>query len=86
MCLPSLPRPAMRRPTSAALSVLNCRHTPDSGQYVFSLNEAFGTFAAGVASLSLLSAVLFRFFSLLYFGSSRFGNLYFVVTRAFRSC
>ena len=44
MCLPNRPRLATNRPTSAALSVLYFRVTPDSGSYVFSSRYAFGAF------------------------------------------
>lgn len=82
MCLAIFPRPPMRRPTSAALSVLNLRTTPDSGSYVFNVSVARGARGAAAASLSSAStASLFLFFGCAYFGESRFGMLYFVVIR-----
>jgi len=38
ICLPNLPKLPIRRPTSAPLLVLYCRHVPDSGSYVFNMN------------------------------------------------
>ena len=79
ICLPSRPSPLINLPTSAALSVLNFKTTPDSGSNVFNVSHAFGTFE--VAAAPSVSASLLRFFGLVYFGESRFGMLYFVVIR-----
>lgn len=79
MCLPSRPSPLINLPTSAALSVLNCNTTPDSGSNVFNSSVALGTF--GAAAASSVSAPLFLFFSFWYLGESRFGTLYLVVMR-----
>lgn len=78
--LPARPNPAINRPTSAALSVLNFNVTPDSGSYVFSVRVARGTLGAAAASL-LSSSFRFLFRAFWYFGESRFGMLYFVVIR-----
>jgi len=41
--LPSLPRFPISLPTSAALLVSYCRHVPDSGSYVLSVNVVVGS-------------------------------------------
>lgn len=84
--LPTCPSPAIKRPTSAARSVLNLRVTPDSGSYVFNVSVARGTSGAPSAppppSLSL-----FRFSSFCwYLGASRFEMLYLVVIRVCGLC
>lgn len=71
----------MSRPTSAALSVLNFKTTPDSGSKVFKVKVARGTLAASSFSSAALSRL--RFFGFWYFGESRFGRLYFVVMRVY---
>ena len=61
MCLPTRPSPCIKRPTSAALSVLNFSTTPDSGSYVFSVSVARGICGAALPSFSSCSPSAPRF-------------------------
>lgn len=66
MCLPSLPRFPINRPTSAPLFVWYCRHVPDSGSYVFSVKVAVtssGSWAGGGDEARVVSTGRAAFFS-----------------------
>jgi hypothetical protein len=76
MCLPNLPRLPINLPTSAPLFVSYCRHVPDSGSYVLSVNvtvvssgfcDCGGGDEARVVSVGLdafFSSYFWRFFIL----------------------
>ena len=51
--LPSLPKLATNRPTSAALSVRYFKHTPDFGSNVFKINTARGVWCCWLVSATL---------------------------------
>jgi hypothetical protein len=79
ICLPNVPRLAIKRPTSAALSVVYFKLVPDIGSNVLSVKAAFDVAAVSVFADSVSSSAALRLRDLA--SLSGWIMLYFVVIR-----